>query len=234
MDRAHGGFQMIYVMSDIHGNRKAFDDVMEQINLNADDQLYVLGDVIDRMPGGINILLDLLRMPNAMILMGNHEHMMIHALENRRDHYINPLAVWYANGGKITHDIFKKLSKSSQQIIYPIMRSFPTNVGFILNGVEFLLCHGAPLEYKRRNKSDEDMDAASVWTRLDGYTHPAPGKIVIFGHTPTDYYQTGKPFKIWHGNKMIGIDCGSPYPHAGGRLACLRLDDMTEFYSEVI
>ena len=37
---------------------------------------------------------------------------------------------------------------------------------------------------------------------------------------------------------MIGIDCGSSYPAYGnaengysGRLACLRLDDMKEFYS---
>ncbi|MEA5050658.1 MAG: hypothetical protein VB021_04200 [Oscillospiraceae bacterium] len=30
---------------------------------------------------------------------------------------------------------------------------------------------------------------------------------------------------------MAGIDCGSGYPDVG-RLACLRLDDMKEFYSE--
>lgn len=221
---------MIYVMSDIHGNRKAFDDVMNQINLNADDQLYVLGDVIDRMPGGINILLDLLRMPNAMVLMGNHEHMMIHALEDKRTYYIDPLETWYANGGKETHDIYKKLSESSQRMIYPFMRCFPTNARITLNDTEFLLCHGAPLKYKWQEGID--ITGTSVWTRLDRYSHPSPGKTVIFGHTPTDYYQTGKPFKIWHGNEMIGIDCGSPYPYAGGRLACLRLDDMAEFYSK--
>jgi hypothetical protein len=37
--------------------------------------------------------------------------------------------------------------------------------------------------------------------------------------------------KIWHGGQMIGIDCGSGYPDVG-RLACLRLDDMKEFYSD--
>ena len=39
---------MIYVMSDIHGSRRRFDAVMEQIKLTDEDTLYILGDVIDR------------------------------------------------------------------------------------------------------------------------------------------------------------------------------------------
>ena len=38
---------MIYVMSDIHGQKRRFDSVMKQINLQPEDTLYVLGDVID-------------------------------------------------------------------------------------------------------------------------------------------------------------------------------------------
>ena len=44
--------------------------------------------------------------------------------------------------------------------------------------------------------------------------------------------------QLWYGSHMIGLDCGSSYPENGstengysGRLACLRLDDMKEFYS---
>jgi serine/threonine protein phosphatase 1 len=46
---------MIYVMSDIHGQKRRFDSVMKQINLQPEDTLYVLGDVIDRNPDGIKI-----------------------------------------------------------------------------------------------------------------------------------------------------------------------------------
>ena len=49
---------MIYVMSDIHGQKRRFDSVMKQINLQPEDTLYVLGDVIDRNPDGIKILQD--------------------------------------------------------------------------------------------------------------------------------------------------------------------------------
>ncbi len=48
---------MIYIMSDIHGNSKAFCSVLEQIHLTENDTLYILGDVIDRHPDGIEILM---------------------------------------------------------------------------------------------------------------------------------------------------------------------------------
>ena len=38
---------MIYVLSDIHGNAKNFDAILQQICLQPEDTLYILGDVID-------------------------------------------------------------------------------------------------------------------------------------------------------------------------------------------
>ena len=72
---------MIYVMSDIHGNAIRFNSIMEQIDLQPEDTLYVLGDVIDRYPDGIRILRLLMSMPNVQMLLGNHEYMMLNALD---------------------------------------------------------------------------------------------------------------------------------------------------------
>lgn len=58
---------MIYVMSDIHGNAIRFNSIMEQIDLQPEDTLYVLGDVIDRYPDGIRILRLLMSMPKSRI-----------------------------------------------------------------------------------------------------------------------------------------------------------------------
>ncbi|MCI8811051.1 MAG: hypothetical protein HFF84_13290 [Oscillibacter sp.] len=60
-----------------------------------------------------------------------------------------------------------------------------------------------------------------------------PDKTLIFGHTPTRlFYQQigelGQPDRIFQRDTMIGIDCGCVYP--GGRLGCLCLDTMEEFY----
>ena len=76
---------MIYVMSDIHGHRRRFDSVKKQINLQPEDTLYILGDVIDRNPDCIRILQQLRAMPNVVMLLGNHEYMMLDALYNIPD-----------------------------------------------------------------------------------------------------------------------------------------------------
>ena len=78
---------MIYVLSDIHGNEQRFNSVLKQINLQNEDILYILGDVIDRHPGGIRILRKIMSMPNAKMLLGNHEYMMLRALGHPYDPY---------------------------------------------------------------------------------------------------------------------------------------------------
>jgi serine/threonine protein phosphatase 1 len=108
---------MIYVMSDIHGHRRRFDSVMKQINLQPEDTLYILGDVIDRNPDGIRILQQLRAMPNVVMLLGNHEYMMLDALYNipdEEDGYADYLRekrlnLWYRNGGDVTHRYLKQI-----------------------------------------------------------------------------------------------------------------------------
>ena len=49
-------------------------------------------------------------------------------------------------------------------------------------------------------------------------------------HLITLHFQDNNPLSIWKSEKAIGIDCGCGYEY--GRLGCLRLDDMKEFYSD--
>ena len=71
---------MTYVLSDIHGNMPNFKSILKQIDLQPEDTLYILGDVIDRYPEGIRILRMIMAMPNAKMLLGNHEYMMLKAI----------------------------------------------------------------------------------------------------------------------------------------------------------
>ena len=43
---------MVYIMSDIHGRKDCFDDMLKQIKLTENDTLYILGDVVDRNSDG--------------------------------------------------------------------------------------------------------------------------------------------------------------------------------------
>ena len=71
---------MVFVTSDIHGEYDKFIEILKQIQLKDTDTLYVLGDVVDRGPHPIKVLLKLMEMPNALCIVGNHELMALDGL----------------------------------------------------------------------------------------------------------------------------------------------------------
>lgn len=99
-----------------------------------------------------------------------------------------------------------------------------------VNGKSYLLAHGAPPTLWGRIPSDALSEVEfAVWTKLMSDDPILEGKTIIFGHTPTEYYQEGLLLRIWRGNNKNGIDCESGYEHK----ACLCLEDMAEFYSSI-
>lgn len=222
---------MTHVMSDIHGNLDRYRSVMSKINLAEEDHLYVLGDVIDRYPFGIEILLELMEMKNATVLLGNHELMMIKAIQGSIQY--NPMEVWNRNGGRFTRMEFLNQPEKTQKRILDYLTSLPLTAEVEAGGKQYLLVHGAPPELHGKIPAKYmDKKEFSVWTRLGEDDLMPEGKTVIFGHTPTEYYQEGVPLRIWHGGDKIGIDCGAGHGHPVCRLACIRLDDMVEYYSD--
>lgn len=68
-----------------------------------------------------------------------------------------------------------------------------------------------------------------VWERADYGRVYYEDKYVITGHTPTmAITENPRPGYIYQANHHIAIDCGCNFPQ--GRLGCLRLEDMKEFY----
>lgn len=232
---------MTYILSDIHGNLRRFESIMKQINLQPDDTLYVLGDVIDRYPDGIKILRRIMKMPNAKMLIGNHEYMMLKSIghckdaaEEKENTNWRQRSLWYRNGGMFTHEQLKHYQKSIRAEIFDFIRQLPTNFEVEVNGIKYKLVHASPEEnYMTSYRYSEDYKNSrefAVWDRWNE-TKPIPeGYVLIFGHTPTCYYQNTEPWSIWKSEHAIGIDCGGGFKD--GRLSCLRLDDMKEYYSE--
>ena len=48
--------QNVYALSDIHGQGRAFFEMLEKIRFSPEDKLYIIGDVVDRGPDGIQLL----------------------------------------------------------------------------------------------------------------------------------------------------------------------------------
>ena len=244
---------MIYVLSDIHGNLANFKSIMKQIKLKPDDTLYVLGDVIDRYPDGIKIIRKLMKMPNAKMLLGNHEYMMLEAIDDPFDsdnydeqyEHLCRMRLWYDNQGRVTHNYLKHIRKDVRSEIFRYLRGLPTNLEIEVNGRKYRLVHGAPKElYTDYQRFYDNETECAVWQRWKDDDPDCDDCIGVFGHTPTQEFQKNNPLEIWtsYNKRRIGIDCGSGYPTAEmqhrkhpviGRLACLRLDDMKVFYSEV-
>ena len=238
---------MIYVLSDIHGNKRRFNSVLEQINLQPTDTLYILGDVIDRHPDGIRILREIMAMPNAKMLLGNHELMMLNALGYAHGNDVSPdpyaletlKYLWYHNGGEVTHKQFNALDSKQQTEVIEFLQNLPLSADITVNGTRYKLVHAAPLEEYLDDHEHDNVTEFAVWKR---WRHPNIAHrdyTLVFGHSTTEHYQDILPMEPWYGNNCIGIDCGSGYPESPyyrntGRLACLRLDSQTVFYSNEI
>lgn len=221
---------MIYVMSDIHGNDVRFRSVMKQIKLKPEDHLYILGDVVDRFPDGLGILRETMKAKNITLLLGNHEYMMWNAITHPEDE--DARLNWFWNGGGITYTSFKYCNKKYKKEVLDYIAQLPVNVEINVNGRDYILTHAAPEDmYGAYKNQYKNKILFAVWHRLRRHDYLPEGKTVIFGHTPTYEYSFQWPMRVWYGQNRIGIDCGCADLQTG-RLGCLRLDDMKEFYSE--
>ena len=236
---------MHYVISDIHGNTRRLESILEQINLQPEDTLYVLGDVVDRHSDGIVMLLRLMDMPNVKMILGNHEFMMLRALgfpydgEERTEEIAEKAwEHWYRNGGQVTFAQWSQQSKEDQDRIIKYLHSLPAEIDLQINGQAYKLAHAAPPELYDGDPKYRHATYFSIWKRYTPEDILPIDYTLIFGHTPTRYFDDTAPMQIWQGQNRICIDCGSGYPDDPeepkskyGRLACLRLDDGKVFYS---
>ncbi len=223
-----------FVMSDIHGEADRFHAMLEKIRFSQEDTLYILGDVVDRGPDGIGLLREIMKMPNAVMLLGNHEYMMLQYMAPDADGAA--IRRWNKNGNAPTLDAFLRLNETEQRQILNFLRILPTHLKAEVNGKKFYLVHGFP----GANVHDE------VWGRPTMETpNPIPDHQLIIGHTPVQYLiedeqeqihfeieieSKGEHLRVTHTPGFLDIDCGCGHHMPIKALACIRLEDMAESY----
>lgn len=224
-----------YVMGDIHGEADRFHAMLKKICFSEEDILILLGDVIDRGADGIALLLEIMEMPNVIMLLGNHEYMMLQ--------YLSPEATsteirrWNRNGNAPTLAAYLKQKAKVQQRIIAYLRTLPIHLELEINGNRFYMVHG----FHGDNVHDE------VWTRPTMESeNPIPDCRLIIGHTKVlsllqpeekriayamELEDKNEHLKILHTPGYINLDCGCGYEMPIKALACLRLEDTQEFYT---
>lgn len=231
-----------YVIADIHGEYDMFMDLLRKIQLKEEDTLYILGDILDKGPHPMQVLLKIMEMPNAVCMVGNHELMALECLEflmteiteksieKLDEKMVGNLLSWQSNGSRTTIDEFRTLSREMQDSVLDFIKDFLIYEELTVNGEDYLLVHGGLGNYS----PDKDIDDYSlkelVWDRADYDTRYFEDVYVVTGHTPTQEISGNpKPGYIFRKNNHIAVDCGCYRPD--GRLAAICLDTGEEFYS---
>jgi len=220
---------MKYVMSDIHGCYDKFIKMLELIELKTEDELYILGDIFDRGDKPLEILDYIINHKNIVLLKGNHEKMYEEYYET------NDVGLWYGNGGQKTHcAIMNMETYNYDEILYKYIRKLP-----LYKVVDkFILVHaGLYLPSNYENLSIEELmelqeEDIMLWDRSNvGCERKINDYTIIVGHTPMQLIDKNyEEVKILYRNGTIYIDCGCVFKKANGKLSCLRLNDMQEFY----
>lgn len=229
---------MIYAMSDIHGCFDKYQAMLYEVQFKSTDTLYVLGDIIDRGPDGIKILQDMSTRPNVFPILGNHEftaamclpwlsqEITDQSLDSLTNDQVAALSEWIVNGGGPTLRSLKQLNQEERQDILEYLQEMELYAEVKVGGQSFVLTHAA-LENFDPGKA---LDTYKLQDFLFGRPRPEtayyPDKILVFGHTPTRLL-SGQD-KIFRRGTVIDIDCGCAFK--GGRLGCLCLNTMEEFY----
>lgn len=88
-----------YVISDVHGHLRAFERALEMAAPGSQDAIFVLGDMVDRGPDPLGVITRARALPNACVLMGNHESMLLDTVLEGDD---LDMMSWHLNGGYVT------------------------------------------------------------------------------------------------------------------------------------
>lgn len=249
---------MVYAISDIHGHFKEFMKMIEKIHFSENDEMYVVGDAIDRGKDGMKVISYIMAHKNIHMIMGNHEHMFMHwFMKKAHPYYCEPYSdfemqqIWFRNGGEKTiRQYTYKYTEEEKRAIRDFIRNLPYEYKINVDGKNFWLVHARPNNfpvYDEAFKKDptyncvynmkvEDAQTSSIWNRIgiDGQNIPEvpDNTIVIVGHTPTPFYTGKLPEKVYKiSDNIIDIDCGMVARNPEDRcLGCICLNTMEEFY----
>ena len=226
---------MKYVLSDIHGCYDKYIKMIDLIGLKDEDTLYVLGDVVDRGDGGIEVLLDMFTRTNVIPLMGNHDYsamnilpMMSKGLQEMTSMQRDIASLWLSDGGMVTYEAFMSNKEDKKQKVISYIKTFTYFETVEAGDSKFFLAHTVPEKEFFLDKAHQ-----SVFDYITG--EPDYDMIyddqmyIVTGHTPTELIDPQSAGKIWRGNRHIAIDCGAVF---GSPLGCICLDTLEEYYAE--
>ena len=176
--------QRLLVMGDIHGQYEKMVKVLSLCEYDpAKDRLVLLGDYVDRGPASSRVVKAVMQLvkAGAVALYGNHEDLMLQALNKRQSGRISAAALdqWYANGGEITLNDYRADSTTLDEHL-----GFFCTLPRWYEEKGFLFVHaGIRPGILTAQQSPQDL----IWIREPYILNYGGPQDVVTGHTPTSY-----------------------------------------------
>jgi len=229
---------MRYAIGDVHGCYKSLRKLVEEIlEISKEDELYFVGDFIDRGPSGMEVIDYIISMVDngyqVKSVRGNHEEMMLDAyLYQTSDKYM----LWMFNGADATlasygiesarfndRGVLKELPESHIDFI----RKMP----YYIELDDYIVVH-AGINFKAEEPFKDVR--SMVWCRDCSNNFSLSGnRFVIHGHTPIPLKQVQQAVEQRR-DPQLNIDAGcvyTGYPKMGN-LVALDMDNLKVYHTQ--
>ena len=196
------------VIGDVHGHYDGLMSLLEAIAPGSDDQVYFLGDLIDRGPQSAQVV-DFVQSSSYHCLLGNHEQMLLEVLDSSTGSRKVEQAWLYTCGGCATVSSYKEATIPQKHLDW--MRLLPTYLDL---GDVWLAHAGVDPRIPLQKQTADQL----CWVRDEFHSIRQPyfpDKLIITGHTITFTLPGVSPGKLAQGQGWLDIDTGAYHPKSG-------------------
>lgn len=236
-----------FAIGDIHGELGALFKVLSCFpELDASDTLLFVGDYLDRGPKSKQVVEYIRRLheqtpAKIVALRGNHEDAWLRVVQRGWDEFVIPVS----NGCLATYRSYvdgpvpaeKEAPKKEELLLLTTGEFFPAEHVSWMESLPYwyedehaIYVHAGLPQGKHGfpHPSRVEPQSALLWCREQAFFREYRGKLVVFGHTVTEYlppelsgYTPDDPTDVWAGECCIGLDTGAG--RAGGFLTGIEL-----------
>jgi serine/threonine protein phosphatase 1 len=211
-----------FVIGDVHGCKVSLVALLKKIDLQIDDELYFLGDYIDRGLDSKGVFDTIFSLRGAgqkvVCLLGNHEAMLLGALSGSKEDEYD----WKRHGGKQTLQSFGIWEfYDFPQAYADFMASMP----LVVEVGDYILVHGG-LNFNQKDpiKPTQQMIWIRDWYAKINYEWLG-NRTIIHGHTPQNILKTFEQSYVLERDRVLNLDCGCVFNTTSlHNLVCFELN----------
>ncbi|MBW4329682.1 serine/threonine protein phosphatase [Stakelama sp. CBK3Z-3] len=231
--------ERIYAIGDIHGRFDLLEELLAKIDADHASRgdmrrtLIFLGDLMDRGPDSAKVIDRLIALhreqPDTRFLMGNHEEIMLLALEGKREALKlfsriggdETLASYGVSHAEIFHADYDEYGALLQSAVPAEHQSFLEKFEDMVISGDYAFVHAG---ISPSRAIDDQRPSDLRWIRGQFLTHRgAFEKMVVHGHTISE--------DIDRTANRIGIDTGA---YASGKLTAIGLEAEESWFLQAV